>query len=221
MSLLYRLDSALSAYQEALRYDGAGCRDGLEARIKFERLAKELYSGGSEDLENPYLAEPRSSKRLNKMYDEIRVRHEETDRLRRFLNAYLPDRWVYTERERELLQPVTKWLFGKREGRHYGHWTRIDITARVLFGIIGIVSLLVPLVALTFIQSTNYRLLATTGFVIVFVLVLALLSVASNQELVGATAAYAAVLVVFVGSTIGSGSGPTSMSSGSNSTGSG
>ena len=192
----------------------------MESRIKFERLAQEFHPGGSGDHQNPYLAEPSSSKRLNKVYDEMRIHPDETDRLRSLLNSYLPDSWLYTKPERELLEPVREWLFAKGNTRHYGHWTRIDKTARVLFGIIGIVSLLVPLVALTFIQNTNYRLLATTGFVITFTLVLAFLSVANNQELVGATAAYAAVLVVFVGSTIGSSSGSGSGGPTSNSTGS-
>lgn len=67
------------------------------------------------------------------------------------------------------------------------------------------IALLVPLVVLTFIQDQNYRLLATTLFVIVFVLSLTFLSVASNQEVIASSAAYAAVLVVFVGSTVNKG----------------
>ena len=72
--------------------------------------------------------------------------------------------------------------------------------ARLLFGIFGGSLLLGPLVALTYIHSTYYRLLACTLFTFVFVLVLAIFSKANNIEFVGATAAYAAVLVVFVGS---------------------
>jgi hypothetical protein len=85
-----------------------------------------------------------------------------------------------------------------------GRGSFVDVSARVLFGLCGAISLLIPLVVLTFIKSVNYRLLATILFVLTFVLMIALLSDANNQELVGATAAYAAVLVVFVGTTVGS-----------------
>lgn len=92
----------------------------------------------------------------------------------------------------------------KNRQNYDGRGSRVDNIARVLFGLCGAISLLVPLVVLTYIRSTNYRLLATTLFVLVFVLLMAFLSDANNQELVGATAAYAAVLVVFVGTSVGS-----------------
>ena len=59
-----------------------------------------------------------------------------------------------------------------------------------------------PLVVLTYIKDQNYRLFATTLFVIIFVLLLSVLSVANNHEIVAGAAAYAADLVVFVGTTI-------------------
>ena len=183
-------------------------------------LARQLYPGGDNSPENPYLCDPSSTKRLRKEYDEIRIHPDETDRLRMLLNNCLPDWWVYSSRERATIGPLKDWLGDKIGPQRYGFWSRIDTTARIVFGIIGIVSLLVPLVVLTFIDSTNYRLLATTGFVILFVFVLALLSGVNNQELVGGAAAYAAVLVVFVGTTIGATSGSSSGAPSSNSTGS-
>lgn len=86
------------------------------------------------------------------------------------------------------------------EGKQYGSGIVIDQAARIVFGLYGAVALLIPLVVLNFIQSVNYRILAATIFVIVFSVQLAVLSKASNQELVSATAGYAAVLVVFIGS---------------------
>jgi hypothetical protein len=86
------------------------------------------------------------------------------------------------------------------EGKQYGSGIVIDQVARIVFGLYGAVALLIPLVVLNFIQSVNYRILAATIFVIVFSVQLAVLSKASNQELVSATAGYAAVLVVFIGS---------------------
>jgi hypothetical protein len=76
----------------------------------------------------------------------------------------------------------------------------VETTARIMFGFFGAILLLVPLVVLTFIANIHYRLLATTLFALVFAIILSIFSKASNTELAGATAAYVAVLVVFVGS---------------------
>jgi hypothetical protein len=64
------------------------------------------------------------------------------------------------------------------------------------------VFLLVPVAALVFITPTNYLLFTTVLFVVIFSVVLGLVFKASNQELVAATAAYAAALFVFVGNNI-------------------
>lgn len=56
--------------------------------------------------------------------------------------------------------------------------------------------------ALTFIQPTGYILLAAALFSVFFGIVFALSSRAREHEVVGVTAAYAAVLMVFVGNAI-------------------
>jgi hypothetical protein len=85
-----------------------------------------------------------------------------------------------------------------------GRMSAVDTIARIIFGLSGGVLLLIPLIVLTFIKSTNYRLLAVSLFVLMFVALISVFSRASNQELAGATAAYAAVLVVFVGAALSS-----------------
>ena len=62
--------------------------------------------------------------------------------------------------------------------------------------------MLVPMIAMTFIQAEHYLLLTTSLFVLIFAVLVAFASNASNQELLAVTAAYAAVLVVFVGNAI-------------------
>ena len=74
-----------------------------------------------------------------------------------------------------------------------------------MFALFGGLFLLVPMIALAYITSKKYLLVTTVLFVLIFALSLGYLSKGSNQELVGATAAYAAVLVVFVGNSITSG----------------
>lgn len=58
------------------------------------------------------------------------------------------------------------------------------------------------MIVLSFISSQRARLGTTVAFVIVFAIVLGRASNATNDALMGATAAYAAVLVVFVGQTV-------------------
>jgi uncharacterized membrane protein len=57
------------------------------------------------------------------------------------------------------------------------------------------------MIVLSFITSQRARLGTTVAFVVLFVMVLGRVSNATNDAIMGATAAYAAVLVVFVGQT--------------------
>jgi hypothetical protein len=88
----------------------------------------------------------------------------------------------------------------RRHGRYIS--PSVDNFARIFFALVGGIFLLLPMIVLSFITSKNYLLLTTVLFVLVFSISLGLISKASNQELVAATAAYAAVLVVFVGNNI-------------------
>jgi uncharacterized membrane protein YczE len=58
------------------------------------------------------------------------------------------------------------------------------------------------MIALAYITSKKWLVISTVLFVFVFAILLGLFSKGSNHELIAATAAYAAVLVVFVGNTI-------------------
>jgi hypothetical protein len=59
------------------------------------------------------------------------------------------------------------------------------------------------MIAPAFITSVTYTLVTIVLFVLVFAICLSITSKASNQELLAATAAYAAVLAVFVGNAPG------------------
>jgi len=137
--------------------------------------------------------------------DGVRIVAERSDPLRELLRKYLPNYLIYTERQKTYLKGESE---DRKSNRTLfpGDPYVVDKIARIMFGILGGVVLLVPLVVLTFIENNHYRLLATTLFTFVFVLFMAFFSDASNQELIGATAAYTAVLVVFVGSALSAGS---------------
>ena len=63
------------------------------------------------------------------------------------------------------------------------------------------------MITLAYITSKTYLIITTSFFIAVFAAALGLFSKGLNQELIGATAAYAAVLVVFLWNSIGPKSG--------------
>jgi uncharacterized membrane protein YagU involved in acid resistance len=74
----------------------------------------------------------------------------------------------------------------------------VDVAARILVAVIGGLLLLVPMSVLSFVTAFKWVLVVTFLFTIVFSLALSIVSRASNEQMMGATAAYGAVLVVFV-----------------------
>jgi hypothetical protein len=75
----------------------------------------------------------------------------------------------------------------------------VEGLARALVAITRGVFLLIPMVLMTFITCPHYRLIIVSVPVLWFSTSLGVVSHATNQELLGATAAYTAVLVVYVG----------------------
>ena len=75
-----------------------------------------------------------------------------------------------------------------------------DIIARFLVAILTAVFLIAPLGLLTRETTIGAHLVTVSLFILTFSVFLAICSRATNQEIMGASAAYAAVLVVFVSS---------------------
>ncbi|KAL9097335.1 MAG: hypothetical protein Q9165_000762 [Trypethelium subeluteriae] len=75
----------------------------------------------------------------------------------------------------------------------------VDQLARVAVALFAGVFLLAPMIALSYIGDKKWSLITTCLFVLAFAIIASFASKATNQELLTATAAYAAVLVVFVG----------------------
>ena len=74
----------------------------------------------------------------------------------------------------------------------------IDITARLLVAIIGGLLVLIPMTVLSYITAFKWVLVVAYLFTICFSIALSTVSRASNDQIIAATAAYGAVLVVFV-----------------------
>ena len=71
-----------------------------------------------------------------------------------------------------------------------------------MIALMSVIFLIIPMFALTYIQKTGFILLTASLFSLVFGLVAAVSSRAHAHEVFGITAAYAAVLMVFVGNAI-------------------
>ena len=79
----------------------------------------------------------------------------------------------------------------------------VDTAARLMISLIGALFLLVPMVLMSLLpepSQAKLSLVVTVVFVLFFAAAISLSTRASNQEVLAATAGYAAVLVVFVGS---------------------
>lgn len=83
--------------------------------------------------------------------------------------------------------------------RTYQNTARIaEALTRFVIAMVAGAALVVPLVILSYQDSEKRRLLVVISFVSIFCILLSLLSKASNYETMAASAAYAAVLTVFV-----------------------
>jgi hypothetical protein len=76
---------------------------------------------------------------------------------------------------------------------------RVDRLGRLIVAILGGAALLTPMMIMTYRTSQTARLITVSVAVIVFGLILSLGTKSTNQEILGGSAAYAAVLVVYIG----------------------
>lgn len=79
----------------------------------------------------------------------------------------------------------------------------IDVATRILVSLLAGIFLLIPMIVMSFINGKKCLLITASLFVLLFAITLSITSRATNQELMVATATYAAVLVVFVGQSSG------------------
>ncbi|RYP60316.1 hypothetical protein DL771_010557 [Monosporascus sp. 5C6A] len=130
---------------------------------------------------------------------------------------------IFTALIRKLISAVFPWLFRKKKGKQVvdersGMWlfdedklnTASNIVALVLSSTLPVLTIFV----LDSRDSTTERLGFTVLFTALFALVLGVLSSAKRAEIFAATATFAAVEVVFIGSALGSENNSSSSTSG-------
>lgn len=123
-----------------------------------------------------------------------------TDPFRRLLMRVLPPRLTFSREERQARAREYE------EGRPPRHVSGVvDGLARFIMAIAGGVFLVVPMIVMTLQPSQTKSLVTVSVAVVVFSLLLSLGIKVSNIETLVSTATYAAVLVVFVGTSSGGG----------------
>jgi hypothetical protein len=122
------------------------------------------------------------------------VSQQKPDAVREALRKHLHRTLAWSSSEREH-RPNDYWHGNAPE--IYSFW--VDWIARFIIAFIGGAALLVPMIIMIFDPSRTKSVITTSVSVLLFAAFLALGINASNQDTLAATATYAAVLVVFVG----------------------
>lgn len=96
-----------------------------------------------------------------------------------------------------VLDYIYHWDVANSLRRRFGNLS--EALGRIIIGIVGGASFLVPMIIMTFVTQVHYRLVIISVATILFAIGVAFTS-ASKDSVVAATAAYAAVMVVYIGS---------------------
>lgn len=114
-----------------------------------------------------------------------------------------PDQDLLSKTLRDHWRPLGKRQQGSADGDEYYLERHVARLVAVISSVVAAVLLIGAVVALHFIQKAGARLGMIACFTILFALSLGLLTNAKRAEIFAATAAYAAVLVVFVSGDLG------------------
>ncbi|KAL4900894.1 hypothetical protein BDW74DRAFT_160767 [Aspergillus multicolor] len=184
--------------------------DGLKVKLEDYTTAIRNYQY-LQDKKQLEKNEMRSRKLLLQRYFQTRVNSsfqshycyfreadEKIDHLRRTLMHILPSRLAFSTEER--LARKKEYYEGKAPKQVSAF---VDRLARFLVAFAGGVFLIVPMIIMTLDPSQTKGLVVVSVSVIILMLLLSFAVRVSNIEILVAAAAYAAVLVVFVGATNG------------------
>ena len=129
-----------------------------------------------------------------------------TSRLRDMLRRRLPKQLSYSKSEKVRSSSAYVWGEPPRENS-----TAVHLFAGVIIAFSSTIVLITPIVIITFTPSTAKSLVTLSTAVLLFGFFMAVVIRAKSTEIFVATATYAAVLVVFVGTSSGSTNGSSSM----------
>jgi hypothetical protein len=124
-----------------------------------------------------------------------RPKNQTLDEVRDFLRKRLPKSLAWTDAEKEARSELYEDCFPTELSR-FG-----EVLARFIVAMVGALFVLVPIYIMAIDTSRTKNLVTTTVAVVLFAVVCSIALRTSNDQTLVATAAYAAVLVVFVGLT--------------------
>jgi hypothetical protein len=161
--------------------DSVGFKQRMDLEGAFEELSEPFEQGDNAPYETRYLSLQRATS-------------QRPDGVREFLRKYLPNFLSWTQEEKE--ERAYDYSHGKPPETYS---LFVNGLARFLIGTAAGSSLIVPMVIMVFHASLNKSLITVSVATVLFSLALGFIFEASNELIVTATATYAAVLVVFVG----------------------
>jgi len=129
-------------------------------------------------------------------YCWFRENQERIDPLRRSLMTSLPSSLAFSKHEKE--ERKKEYTEGQKPKEVSGH---VDRLVRFIIALIGGLFLVIPMLIMSIEPSQNKSLITVSSAVLIFALAVSLVVKVSNIETLVSTATYAAVLVVFVGTT--------------------
>jgi hypothetical protein len=119
-----------------------------------------------------------------------------SDEVRELLRVYLPSQLSWTDAEKKASPD-----FFEARAAPKDLSPNVDRLARFIVAMVGALFILVPMYIMALHQNRTKNLITTTVAVVLFALLCSLTLRTSNDQTLGATAGYAAVLTVFVGLT--------------------
>ncbi|EEU45428.1 uncharacterized protein NECHADRAFT_80333 [Fusarium vanettenii 77-13-4] len=178
---LKKLDATYSQRGAPDRHNGRLRGDVEERRALIELLSDKLYKYTQEEQE--YLQHGK---------DLICVAQKDKTPLRRLIDSSLTIRTLPIWRHKDKAVP-------NYDAEHVSYYSdsRMDKFASAVIAIIGVVMLITPIWVLQAMDGLKAKLGVITAFVLIFLLTLSFAMASKPFEALGATAAYAAVLMVF------------------------
>jgi hypothetical protein len=158
---------------------------------KRKLLLQRFFQSPSNDFNDPFQSH----------YSYFQEADEKIDPLRMAFMRHLPSWLVFSHEER--IERSKEYSEGKPPKEVSAF---VDRLVRFLIAVTGGVFLIVPMIVTTLYQSQVKGLVTVSVAVVLFAILLAFGVQVSNVETLVATATYAAVLVVFVGTSAGSNS---------------
>ncbi|KAI4861548.1 hypothetical protein F4820DRAFT_460871 [Hypoxylon rubiginosum] len=168
-----------------------GQKNLKKTEVRDRKLLLERFFQSEEDFNDPFSSH----------YAYFQDAEARIDPLRDAFMKQLPSRLTWSHEERR--QRKREYMDGKPPKEVS---TLIDHCVRFFVAITGGLFLVVPMLVMTIRPSPEKSLITVSTFVLLFALILAFAVKVSNIETLISTATYAAVLVVFVGTSTGNNS---------------